>query len=467
MDLIYTDKNRLELGVLHNYEVDFDTTGTMDFQITVAIKNNVLQGGYYWYIDGTEYGGKVDAYKVITSTDEIQYTGRNFRGMLCKKIIEPPAGQNYKIISGKMDKVIGILLSDASMQDIFVVDECSIYVSDFKFNRYISTYDGICALAKRYGLVPRFIISEGKVHISLSNPTDYSDSMEYTQDDIDFMIQKTYANVNHLICLGQGELKDRTVIHLYVDKDGNVGDKQSFFGEEEIVEIYENTGESESQALRAAGVARLEELKNTDKFEVTAPDIDLKIGDIIGGMELVTDTYVCREIVNIIAKIDDRNIDLEYKVGEDGTSSSRSGGSSSGSSGGSVYNLPVAGKDRLGGVMIGENLEIGKDGKLSAKRHKFADSETIEFTNKDEDTIEAYVKNHSITGDKLEEDYLEKIQSETKKAEDAAKKAEDIFNSEIPNFFMDLKTGHLMYDGKNFVFKVDINNGHLNWEVSK
>lgn len=371
MDLTYTDRNRIELGVLQNYEVDFDTTNQKDFQIVVGMNNNVLQGGYWWYIEGTEYGGKVDKYEVLTESNEIRYTGRNFRGILTSKIIEPPAGEDYKIVYGNMQEVISGLIADAHMQDLFIVDASDINISSHKINRYASLYDGICTIAKRYGVIPSLMVQDGKVHISFYHPTDYTDENEYTQDDLNFSITKTFSDINHLICLGKGELKERTVIHLYADKDGNVSEKQTIFGLDEVVDVYENTNAEDVAALKAEGIERLNELKNRDSFDVTVPDITLKIGDIIGGLERVTNTYVAREIVNIIARIDDNRVDVEYKVGEDDTKSSSI--SSSGSSGvcgggGTVVNIKPATKTELGGIIVGDLLDVDESGKLSADK---------------------------------------------------------------------------------------------------
>jgi hypothetical protein len=339
MDLIFSDKNRIEKGALQNYDVDFDTTGNKDFQISVGIKNNVLQGGDWWYIEGTEYGGRVDEYEVLTETNEIHYTGRNFRGILDSKIIEPPTGHDHMILSGTLKDIVAKLIEDAGLQDVFVVDECDEVVVLFKFYRYIKTYAGIYGLATDYGLKPSFRVEDGVVHIGFEKPTDYSDANEYTQDDLNFAIKRSFADVNHLICLGQGDLADRTVVHLYVDENGNISETQSIFGIDEITEIYENTNAEDVATLKKEGIKRLNELKNKDSFEVTIPDMELKIGDIIGGVERVTDTYVASEIVNIIAKLSDGKVDLEYKVGDDSSNSKVEGNGAGVSIGG--YGMAV------------------------------------------------------------------------------------------------------------------------------
>lgn len=378
MDVIYTDYNRTEQGVLHNFDIDFDSTNKKDFQITVGIDKNVLQPSSYWYIEGTEYGGKIDKEKIITESREIRYSGRNARGLLASKIIEPPVGNDYLILSGTLQEVITMLISNAGYSDLFVVDRNTIRVANYKFDRYINLYDGIVKMLSTYGKIPKFAFKGGKIHIGVYESVDYSNENEYTQDNLQFTITKSYSDVNHLICLGQGELKDRTVIHLFTDAEGNISDKQTFLGEYEVAEVYENTNAATYDELLKEGTARLKELKNTDSFEVTVPDIDLKIGDIIGGIETNTNTYVARAIVNIIAKINDYKVELEYKVGEDDTTTSKpsSSGSSSTSSGGSVYNLPPANRETLGGVIIGDNINVDASGRISVDVQKITvDSE--------------------------------------------------------------------------------------------
>lgn len=57
MDVIYTDRNLNDEGCLHKYEIDLDVADKKNFEITVGIKNNVMHGGYWWYVNDTEYGG--------------------------------------------------------------------------------------------------------------------------------------------------------------------------------------------------------------------------------------------------------------------------------------------------------------------------------------------------------------------------------------------------------------------------
>lgn len=321
MDLIFTNKNRLELGVLHNFDVDFDTTSEKDFQIDVSIKNNILEGGFYWYIEGTEYGGRIDKMYIDTESDTISYTGRNWRGLLGGKIIEPPSGLPHYVISGTIHDIVYKLIEDAGLLDLFAVDVCEEIVIGYKFYRYVTLYDGLMSLTRVNGLVPSFkMLEDGKVHISFSQPTDYTKDNEYTEDDLFFTITKTYGGVNHLICLGQGEMTERQVVHLYADENGNISKNKSIYGIDEVVEVYENTGAEDVESLEKEGISHFKEIRMTDSFEVSVPDISLKIGDIIGGYETITKTYVASEIANAIVKIDDDGVRVEFKVGNDETS---------------------------------------------------------------------------------------------------------------------------------------------------
>lgn len=59
MDLIYTETKRLDIGVLKDYELDFEIGSENDFQITTSLDNNVIPMGAYFYFENSEYGGKI------------------------------------------------------------------------------------------------------------------------------------------------------------------------------------------------------------------------------------------------------------------------------------------------------------------------------------------------------------------------------------------------------------------------
>lgn len=311
--LIYTDADRVEQGYLRNFSADVDIAKDKDFEITVARDNNILRGGSWWYISNTEYGGIVDNVGVVTADREIRYTGRNLRGILCDKIIEPPQDKDYKIVSGDAIAVINSLIEDAGLSNIYRMTGESWNVQSFQFNRYVSLYDGICALLSTQNRVLRLVIKDGYVTMSSAVPYDYTEDKDCMRSDINYNITQVKNGYNHLICLGQGELKDRQVLHLYVDKMGNITDTQTYKGLEERTAIYDYSSASSIGELRTGGIARLQEL-NADSLDMTLPDMSMQIGDITGGTEDITGITVKKQITNIIAKIDDNSIDIEYSV---------------------------------------------------------------------------------------------------------------------------------------------------------
>lgn len=311
--LIYTDADRVEQRYLRNFSADVDVAKDKDFEITVARDNNILRGGSWWYISNTEYGGIVDNVGVVTADREIRYTGRNLRGILCDKIIEPPQDKDYKIVSGDAIAVINSLIEDAGLSNIYRMTGESWNVQSFQFNRYVSLYDGICALLSTQNRVLRLVIKDGYVTMSSAVPYDYTEDKDCMRSDINYNITQVKNGYNHLICLGQGELKDRQVLHLYVDKMGNITDTQTYKGLEERTAIYDYSSASSIGELRTGGIARLQEL-NADSLDMTLPDMSMQIGDITGGTEKITGATVRKQITNIIAKIDDNSIDIEYSV---------------------------------------------------------------------------------------------------------------------------------------------------------
>lgn len=311
--LIYTDADRVEQEYLRNFSADVDVAKDKDFEITVARDNNILRGGSWWYISNTEYGGIVDNVGVVTADREIRYTGRNLRGILCDKIIEPPQDKDYKIVSGDAIAVINSLIEDAGLSNIYRMTGESWNVQSFQFNRYVSLYDGICALLSTQNRVLRLVIKDGYVTMSSAVPYDYTEDKDCMRSDINYNITQVKNGYNHLICLGQGELKDRQVLHLYVDKMGNITDTQTYKGLEERTAIYDYSSASSIDELRTRGIAKLQEL-NADSLDMTLPDMSMQIGDITGGTEKITGATVKKQITNIIAKIDDNSIDIEYSV---------------------------------------------------------------------------------------------------------------------------------------------------------
>jgi hypothetical protein len=318
MDLIYMDKNGIEKGVLRNYSLDLDCGDTNDFQIAVGIYNNLLKHTDRFYIENTEYGGIIDSVRSDTRASKIYYSGRTWRGILSKKIIRPLPGDDYYVVSGEANAIIKELIEYVGLDDLFVVKgTTNIFINTYRFNRYTNLLSGINAMLRTANARLKIRYKDGFVELSAEPVVDYSDEIEFSQDNkINFIAEDNKGGVNHLICLGSGELSARQVVDLYVDGNGNIGTTQYYFGTDEIVETFDFPNAESLQELTDNGIRRLIELSNNQSVDINVEDMDLELGDIIAGREEITGLYISEPITQKIVRINDNITKIEYKVGD-------------------------------------------------------------------------------------------------------------------------------------------------------
>lgn len=318
--VIYTDSNRLPQGELHSYSIDLDIGKDNDFQIGMNLKNHCMSHGSIWYVENTEYGGIVDDVKIDTKKNTVYYSGRAFRGILEKKIIEPESGQDYYTVSGDANRILEQLIEKVGLSDLFIVptDDAGIKISNNQFERYTDMYAGVQKMLSSVNAKLVCIATEEtKVQIRANQIEDLSEKYEYSDDyGMQVIFEQNRGGVNHLICLGGGELAERTVVHLYVDNYGNVGDTQYYKGVSEITEIYEYGNIESDEELRKQGIQKLNELKNRDSLTAQFDKLDVDIGDIVGGKNRQTGVTMKEVISSEIVKIKNDRCTVTYKVGE-------------------------------------------------------------------------------------------------------------------------------------------------------
>lgn len=319
MDLIYTDTGIIDQGVLRDFELDIELAGKMDFEIKTDLTNAVMAIGSYWYALGTEYGGRVDSIKVDTDNAELIYGGRSWRGMLASKIVSPPEGKSYRVLSGAWQDVVTELIELCGLSDLFVADAAQLTLDDWQVDRYATLLATLAKIldSKRH----RFDLywSGDKVHIGAVAIRDLTDTVQYETDDkVHLSVEDNRGGVNHLICLGQGEGADREVVHLYCTATGGITElQQTYKGLDEIEAVYENTSADTREKLKSEGFEQLKGLRSGQTFSCTVEDYDVQIGDIVGGKERITGISVAQPVTNIIFKIDSEGQpSIEYKVGE-------------------------------------------------------------------------------------------------------------------------------------------------------
>lgn len=328
--VILAGPNRKELGSIQNANVTVDLNGNRNFSIQIARSNWIpeLTFSYFIYIPGTEYGGIIGQVLTDTTLDYVELKGHSWRGRLAKKVIEPPAGQDYKKVSGELHTVMKELIEPAfggneGTDSIFYVPDTDtgVTVSNYQFDRYCTLLDGITKMLKSKGYKLQLTFRRnagepGKVFTEAVPIVDYSSEIELSKDcQLNYTMEDIRDGVNHLVVTGKGELQDRNVLHLYVQKNGSIGKTQYYTGLDEIAEVYENTS-TETDELEETSREKLQELMNkqTFKMDVAALGIDVNIGDIVGGRDYLTGMYMSKPVENITYAITNGVESKTYKL---------------------------------------------------------------------------------------------------------------------------------------------------------
>lgn len=320
MDLIYTDENRIDQGILgaYNFDLSFGSDEN-DFELTLGANEPVLAFGDFVYIEGTEYGGIIDARKTGTDTETITYMGRTFHGILQSKIIEPDAGQDYYTVSGDASEVLSALIERFGISELFIVESGSSVVSiaSYQFERYCKGYDGIRDMLTNNGAKLQIRWKNRKAVLSAVPVTDYTQS-HIDSDMAALTVEQHAKKVNHLICLGSGELAKREVLNLYADQFGNIGDTQYYTGIDEIAEIYDFSAVATYEELRSYGEKRLKELRDNDTAEISFDNnsVSFDIGDIVGAEEIKSGVTVAVPVTQKIVTISNGIVTIDYKTGK-------------------------------------------------------------------------------------------------------------------------------------------------------
>lgn len=323
MDLIYI-RNRdgeYDSGYLRNYKADFDissdleNTSSNDFTLEMPLPDS-WEGLYFAeneistiiFIEGTEYGGEIRGSVKDIAANTITYTGRTWRGMLEQHIIEPPAGQDYLIVSGNVKDCIDQFPLPACM----TVAATTYSSGSFQVDRYISTLKGITKLLANVDTSLRMKITyeedegayTGGATMSIVPTRDLTSIIEASQDYSDkirLKITRDHNTPHHIICLGQGELHEREVIHLYADEDWEVS--QTEIPGAYPVETYDY---SSSENLLSDGLKHYAEvIANHEQIELNISDLEVLLGDVVSAKDNLTGETVTAEIVNIIYNIVD------------------------------------------------------------------------------------------------------------------------------------------------------------------
>ena len=321
MDLVYMNVEKEDIGILSDYTLDLAFgSDENDFECVVDIDSHVCNEGYYLYFENSEYGGIVDEIAVNTKLENVTYSGRTWHGILDGKILSPDVGQDYLYLSGEANDVLKELVLRMGVDDLFSVskENSGITMLNYKMDRYITGYQGIRKMLKSCGGKLTMSFQEGMIVLSAKPIGNYAENEQFDADQVDFDISKKYVKLNHVIGLGKGELKDRLVVHVYADQQGDISDTQYFVGVEEYAQTYDSPSTESADDLKEACAKKIRTSWDVDKIEFSF-ESDLEsfdIGDVLSAKERVTGISVTSDITKKIVTISNSETKISYKIGE-------------------------------------------------------------------------------------------------------------------------------------------------------
>lgn len=328
MDLIYTNKNREDVGIFKDYTFDLAFgSDENDFELTLSTDGHCCEANCFVYVENTEYGGIIDRVNVVTTDDKLAYKGRTWHGILASKIILPDTSQTYFRVSGEANGVIRSVIQRIGLTELFEVstEHSGLTINVYTFDRYVDAYTGLRKMLASVGGKLKFTFKNGKVILSALPLVDYSKNEQFDNDQVEMDIEKVYNTVNHLVCVGKNEDDSATtlpVVHLYRGNDGAFSQTQTFSGLGEIMGVHEYSSQKDmDELLDNLNKGDTDKIKkyvteDTVQMDFASEETTYDIGDIIGAKEIITEIFATEKITKKIVTITQGLVNIQYKVGE-------------------------------------------------------------------------------------------------------------------------------------------------------
>lgn len=307
MDMVYTDPDWTELGVLDSFTLDLSYgEDENDFRLRIPYGLPIAEESLC-YIDDTEWGGLVRGFKEDTTgkTPALYAVGQTWHGLLAETILCPPDGTSHAAYKGDANKAISYAVALAGKQFVFDVETSESGIAiDHQFDRYCTLYEGLRKMLASAGAKLKIAKDPGcKPRLYAALVDDYTSGERALQAGY---IAERVRPVNHLVCTGEGENEERIVVHLYADEDGRISRTQTLFGKKERSQRYDYTSADEG-TLIADGTKQLEELQEAVSLEISLPnDEPLDIGDRVGVESENADINAVASISKVIVVIGEK-----------------------------------------------------------------------------------------------------------------------------------------------------------------
>ena len=342
MDLIYMNSQMVDQGVLQDFEMDLAFgANENNFECRIPSSNHCCNAGDYLYIEGTEYGGSVDSIEVVSTTGEVIYYGRTWHGIIGSKVIMPlQSGEastadvtiktvdsgghsyvgRYLVISGEANRCIQFMVDRLGLSSLFTASGSSsgMGIKEFQFDRFTDGYSGLMKMLNSVGMRLAVDYQNEMVILSAKPQYNYATDEEFDPEMVNMQLKKNVKAVNHLVCLGSGEMENRMVVHLYADVNGNISQIQTQFGMDEYTAVYDYSAIESEEELLKQGIDHLKSLWLADEMVIKLDDSSdfYHVGDKVGATDSVTGLSSVATINKKIVTIKDGLISISYEVGD-------------------------------------------------------------------------------------------------------------------------------------------------------
>jgi len=307
----YRDENALS-----GFELDLAFgTDQNDFVCTTSLGRAVLRAGDVLYVDGTEYGGLVSGYEYSSSKGTVAYSGPSFQGILDEHLLRAAPGEDYYTASGEANAVLAAIVEQTGTGGLF---RAAAEDSGFQVSRQATVekgYEFVRRMLDAVGARLECRWRDGMVDLRAVAVRDLTEADELNTYDLKVKVKRALRPVNHLLCLGRGELAERTRIDLYLDAQGQVSEQQTYSGLDEVCEVYDYPNVESADALLEAGTKKLLEYATGGTVSAELGSADYGIGDVIGAVEPLTRALIKASVSQKVVKLTPSSMSVSYKVG--------------------------------------------------------------------------------------------------------------------------------------------------------
>lgn len=352
-DLTYTDARWRDAGVVVAYELAMEhgPATRNSFALACPLSSRpAIEPRSLVYMEGTEFGGIVDEIGVEAKRPRRKravYRGRTWHGLLAGKIVCPDAGRTHYRIRGEANAALLALVHRVGLGDLFTASSADSGIALDHQVRFADAYTAALGALRASGAKLAVSWDGDRAVLSAAPAKDWSAADELDTDRLGFDMAKCYRPVNHLVCVGEGELTDRAEVHFFADAEGNVSQTQTLFGVDERAAKYDYTN-ADAETLAEEGRKKLEELQNEDTCDAdVAEGYSYDVGDVVGAYDAETGIFVSAPVVGKAATVDRHGARESYMIGEAARTSSLSATAESSGGGGRTYvagaNITIAG----------------------------------------------------------------------------------------------------------------------------